>query len=721
MTDTTSAKQLIVTEAFREDVDRWLARLHPAEMEELSLAPGDVVKVTGKRGTAVRVLPGMARPDPGYICLDGPTRGNAEAGIGEKVTVEKYHPQPARGVVLALAGRVERHLEAFAEPSRLRELLRGAPVATGDVINPRLYGSRSLSLRVIGTSPADFVVITPDTRLEVLPPDATEATQFRSAYEDIGGLDEQVRKIREMVEIPLRYPWLFARLGIQPPKGLLLYGPPGAGKTLIARALASEVKAHFIHVDGPEVMHKYYGESEARLREVFDEAARNAPSIIFLDELDALAPKRSAVAGEVEKRVVAQLLALMDGLVSRGQVVVIGASNMPELLDPALRRPGRFDREIYIGVPDTAGRLEILRIHSRDMPLAEDVDLAALAEVTNGFVGADLQILCKEAGICALRRTLPRVLESGAELNPSLELQVRVTMDDFRQALRDVEPTAARAIAVEKPTLNLNQVAGRGALKRQLLFLMEAALSKEGRGDARVVRGPRRVALYGPPGAGKTWLVKALAGELGLNFVEVIPSHLFSRWMGESERALSDLFRTARQSAPCVVFLDQLDALVPVRGATQDSHLAGRLVAQLLREVELSEHIEGLLVFAATNRPDLVDRAVWARFELQLEVPLPDEEERREILAYFVRDLLLAPDADLEMLAERTQGMAPADLLGLCRRAYLEARQEAAAGAPVSVGWRHFLRALGIPRGEGDRKREVREVAATYGADFHEK
>jgi transitional endoplasmic reticulum ATPase len=703
----------IVTEAFQEDVDRWVARLQPVDMEELNLAAGDVIKVTGKRSTAVRVLPGAMRPDPGYICLDGPTRANAEAGIGQKVTVEKYRPQPARGVVLVLAGWVERHLELFTDPARLRELLQDAPIGTGDVINPRLYGSRSLSLRVIGTSPQDFVVITPETRLEVLPPDASEPTQFRSAYEDIGGLDEQVRKIRETVELPLRYPWLFARLGIQPLKGLLLYGPPGAGKTLIARALASEVKAHFIHVDGPEIMHKYYGESEARLREMFDEAARNAPSIIFLDELDALAPKRSAVAGEVEKRVVAQLLALMDGMVTRGQVVVIGATNMPELLDPALRRTGRFDREIYIGVPDTAGRLEILLIHSRDMPLAEDVDLAVLAEMTSGFVGADLEILCKEAAISAIRRVLPEVQRLGTDSH-SLEFQVTVTMDDFREALRAVEPTATRSIAVEKPTCSLAQVAGMETLKDRLLLVLEASLGRGKRGDSRVMRGPRRVLLYGPPGTGKTWLIKALAGEMGLNFVEVVPSYLFSRWMGESERALSDLFRIARQSAPCLVFLDQLDALVPVRGAAQDSYLAGRLVAQLLREMELSEHIEGFVVFAATNRPDLVDRAVRARFEMQLEVPLPDMGERLALLTHFVRELPLEPDVDLQSLAKTTQGMAPGDLLGLCRRAYLEARQGGTGASPPRVGWRHFLRALDLRGGEGDSKELESSEAAAY-------
>lgn len=692
-----SGIRAVVVEAPLQDVDLWRAGLSGSDLERLKILPGQTVKVTGQRSTVLKAWTAPEGTDDGFVCLDASGRQNAGVAIGEPVAIEKHSVSPARAVVLTLAGRSEDHVAGFEEPERLARLLQGVPVGAGDTINPRVFGSRSLSFRVIGTSPAGFVLVGDETRVEVLPPDAEESTRFRSAYEDIGGLEDQVRRIREMIEVPVRYPALFSRLGVQPPKGLLLYGPPGSGKTLIARALASETKAHFIHVDGPEIMHKYYGESEARLREVFEEAARNAPSIIFLDELDAVAPKRSVVAGEVEKRVVAQLLALMDGMVARGQVIVIGATNMPELLDPAVRRPGRFDREIYIGVPDARGRLDILRIHTRDMPLDGDVDLPALADLATGFVGADIQMWCKEAAINAVRRLLPGIqrLGPGAAIPPDLD--VRIEMKDFIEAFREIEPAAGRAVSVERATGGLDQVAGLENLKGELKFLVERASSPRAASSERAGAGSRRlpwtVLLHGPPGTGKTLLARSLAGELRLNFVEVVPSLLFSRWLGESEKTLNEIFKAAKHSAPCIVLLDQLDALTPVRSAGQDSQIGGRLVAQVLRELRILENIRGLVVFGTTNRLDLVDPAVLARFDLVLEVPLPDAHERLRMLKMFTADLELETDVDLEAIVRPTEGLAPSRLQALCRRAYLLALREG-GGGKGRVRGRHFEEAM---------------------------
>jgi len=533
---------------------------------------------------------------------------------------------------------------------------------------------------------------------------------LRVSYEDIGGLRREVALVREMVELPLKCPELFGLLGIDPPKGVLLTGPPGTGKTLIARAVSNEVRAYFIHVNGPEVIHKFYGESEAKLRQVFEEASRNAPSIIFLDEIDALAPRRAQVIGDVEKRVVAQLLALMDGLVERGQVVVIGATNMPELLDPALRRPGRFDREIAIAVPDRAARREILGIHSRRMPLAPDVDLDRLAEITHGYVGADLAVLCKEAGMMALRRLVPEIRFEG-DVRPHLDAaRAQVTAEDFLGAFKVVEPTTTREFLAERPRLTLKDVGGLAAAKRTLRSILRLLHAGGPLFAHPRFEPPKGVLLTGPSGTGKTLLARALAGETGLTLITVDLPGLLSKWVGESEKGLRDVFKRARQASPCVLFFDEIEALAPARSAQEAGSVFPRLVSQLLRELDDLHGSLGVFVLGATNRPDLLEPALLrpGRFDYVLELPLPDGAERREVLGIYAEALPLAEDVDLEEIAETTGGWTGADLELLCKKAAMAALERLpAAGPPAAPGaWRI---------GRADLEEALIEVGAARG------
>ncbi|MBI5955978.1 MAG: CDC48 family AAA ATPase [Chloroflexi bacterium] len=673
-----------VAEALPKDVGRGLVRLDPQDLERLGVDIGDVVEIAGKRLTVARAMPAYAaQRGQGLIQMDGILRANAGAGLDEQVTVRQIAAQPARTVVLApdLIPRPSpgRRGEGGEVARYLARLLEGIPVTSGDQVSVNLFGTRIQNFTVSQTIPAGPVLIGLSTIIRI---EGQAAGRGRGAitYEDIGGLHREIRRIREMIELPLRYPEVFERLGIDPPKGVLLHGPPGCGKTLIARAVAQETSAHFVHVNGPEIIDKWYGSSEAHLRNIFEEASRQAPAIIFIDEIDAIAPKREEMSGDrqVERRVVAQLLALMDGLESRGNVIVVAATNIPNTLDPALRRPGRFDREITIGVPDRDGRREILEIHSRGMPLAEDVDLERLAAITHGFVGADLEALCREAAMSALRRLMPDIDFAQAHIPYDKLMALEVTSSDFLAALAEVEPSAIREVFTEVPEVGWDDIGGLEEVKRLLMETVEWPLQHRDLFAHAHTTPPKGILLHGPPGTGKTLLAKAVAKESEVNFIAVKGPQLLTMWVGESERAVREVFKKAKQASPCIVFFDELDALTPRRGAGADSHVTERVVSQFLAEMDGIEELKGVVVLAATNRLDIVDPALLrpGRFEMLVELPMPDREARLAIFRVHTRGKPLAPDVDLTELAERTEGMMGADIEGLCRQAAMAAIRE---------------------------------------------
>jgi transitional endoplasmic reticulum ATPase len=703
------ALSLRVAEALSKDVGRGVARVDPADMEKLGVEVGNVILVNGKRQTAARVMP--AYPEhrgKGLLQIDGITRENAEAGLDEKAIVEKAEGRPAQVIVLSTAASTAA-LRGEKDTGYLGRLLEGLAVTAGDRVRATLFGSRYQDFLVVETAPRGVVLVQVSTTIKIREEKATERRPGVS-YEDIGGLHKEIQRVREMIELPLKYPEVFERLGIEPPKGVLLHGPPGAGKTLIARAVANETDAYFVAVNGPEVIHKFYGESEARLRGVFEEAARHAPGIIFLDEIDAIAPKRAEVTGEVEKRVVAQLLALMDGLEQRAQVVVIGATNIPNSLDIALRRPGRFDREIAIGIPDREGRLEILQIHTRGMPLAPDVDLKHIADITHGFVGADLAALCREAAMACLREFLPQVNFEVETLPYEDLLSLAVRMEHFLEALREVEPSAIREVSVEIPQVRWAQVGGLDEAKRELQEMVEWPLKHAGLFAVAGVRPPRGILLHGAPGTGKTLLAKAVATESEVNFIPVKGPALLSKWVGESEKGVRETFRKARQAAPCIVFLDEIDAIAPRRGAAGDSHVSERVVSQLLTELDGIEELKGVVVLAATNRLDILDPALLrpGRFDSLLALPPPDQPGRREIFRVHASGLPLAEPLDLDALAQATGGFVGSDIEAVCRRAAMLAiRDFLAAGEGLAQDYHtfvirkpHFDQALALVRGQ---------------------
>jgi transitional endoplasmic reticulum ATPase len=696
--------RLRVMEAHLEDVERGVVRISVLHMHRLGVEPGDVVVIEGERQSLARVEPLEVGDHPGSIIrMDGLTRENAGVTLDERVYLTPRAVPPAATLLLS---PLERTTFGAEEVRRVREWLVGRAVVKGDKVSVPLFSRRSSQFVVAGFEPEDLgavAVAYTDVRIqEQARPGAQKA--FTVKYEDIGGLDEELRRIREMIELPIKYPQLFAQLRIEPPKGVLLYGPPGTGKTTIARAVASEVKAHFIRINGPEIIHKFYGESEAKLRELFEEAQRKAPSIIFIDEIDAIAPKRSDVAGEVEKRVVAQLLALMDGMVSRGEVVVIGATNLPELLDHALRRPGRFDREVVVRVPNRPGRLQILRIHARGMPLAEDVDLERLAEVTHGFVGADLEVLCKEAGMQALKDTLEREDFAEREIE-DLAQETRVTMRHFMNALKGIEPTATREFFAERPNVQWADVGGMESTKALLRSTVELPRQYPKLYRSAGASAPNGVMLSGPPGTGKTLLVRALATESGFSFITVDAAALFSKWVGESEKALRQVFLKARQASPCILFFDELDTIFPRRGQAQDYGGRERLVGQFLAEMGSLEPFSEVIVMGATNRLDLVEPALLnpGRFSFVIELKAPRRDEREAILRIHARAMPLRPDVSLARIAELCEGFTGADLATLCQRASFERLQgfialhgqDAESHAPqFNIGAEDFLRAI---------------------------
>ncbi|UZE92445.1 MAG: CDC48 family AAA ATPase [Methanosarcinales archaeon] len=663
----TEEMTLRIAEAYHRDAGRGIARIGADIMEELGLVSGDIIEIQGKERAVAIVWPGYPDDEKGIIRIDGNIRSNTGVGIDDKVVIKKVEAKPAKKMVIAPMQPVR----IVGGERYLLQILEGRPVLKGQKIRVEMLGN-PLTFVITGTQPTGAVIATRDTEVVLREKVAEEVRAVpHISYEDIGGLKREIGLVREMIELPLRHPELFQKLGIDPPKGVLLHGPPGTGKTLIAKAVASETDANFISISGPEIMSKFYGESEQNLRKCFEEAEANAPSIIFIDELDSIAPKREEVTGEVERRVVAQLLSLMDGLEARGEVVVIGATNRPNALDPALRRGGRFDREIEIGIPDRNGRLEILHVHTRGMPLVEDVDLKALADRTYGFVGADLASLCKEAAMHALRRILPEI-DIEKEIPPEIIEKLMVTREDFEEGLKNVEPSAMREVFIEIPTVEWEDIGGLEKAKQELKEAVEWPLKYPEVFEIVHTRPPRGILLYGPPGTGKTLLAKAVASKSEANFISIKGPEMLSKWVGESEKAVRETFRKAKQAAPTIIFLDEIDSIAPVRGGSYgDSHVTERVISQMLTELDGLEELKDVVVIAATNRPDIVDPALLrpGRLDRWIYVPPPKKKERKEIFAIHLKGKPLAEDVDLEELAEKTNEYVGADIEAICREA----------------------------------------------------
>ena len=676
-TQKTNLLTLRVAEASQRDFGRGIARIDPQNMKKMNVQTGDVIQITGKKKTAAKVMPTYPENrGKDFIQIDGIIRNNAFVGIGDSVYIGRIHAEKAEKIVLASLEQDQPWLKGEKNTDHMKKLLEGLPLVKGDQVRLNLLGT-SASFIVARIKPNSTAVIVQSTTEIMINEKAMETERKIGAiYEDVGGLNEQIQRIREMIELPLRHPEVFDRLGIEPPKGILLYGPPGTGKTLIAKAVANETFAAFISLSGAEIHGKYYGESEARLREIFNEAAQNKPCIIFIDEIDSIAPKREEVTGEVEKRVVSQLLALMDGLEPRGQIVVIGATNRPNTLDPALRRGGRFDREIEIGIPDRDGRFEILQIHTRGMPLTHDVDLRKLANLTHGFTGADITELCKEAAMKALRRVLPEIDFEVDFIAAEVLNKLVVAMEDFLDALRFVEPSALREVLIETPNVAWNDIGGLQEVKQELREAIEWPLKYSDVFEEAGAKPPKGILLFGAPGTGKTLLAKAVAKESEANFIHVKGPALMNKFVGESEKGVREIFRKAKQTAPCVIFFDEIDALAPKRGSgITDSHVSERVISQLLTEMDGLEELHGVIILAATNRIDIIDQALLrpGRFDLLLQVPPPDEEARLEILKIHTVKNPLAKDCFLQELVEETEGYTGAEIEAVCRDATMRA------------------------------------------------
>jgi len=734
--------RLKVMEAVQDDVNKGIVKIDSTFMKQIEVNPGDIVEIGGERKTAAivdRAYPG----DIGLniIRMDGNIRKNARTSIGELVTVKKAEVKPAQKVSIA---PVNKGVMIKASPELFKQGLLGKALVKGDIVSLGRsrrraypfqeqdvndifsmmeshfagYGFGALKFIVTDVQPRkETVVVTAETEVEFTPKAVEnleeEAISLEVNYEDIGGLGDEIKKVREMIELPLKHPEIFQKLGIEPPKGVLLHGPPGTGKTLMAKAVASETNSHFILINGPEVISKFYGESEANLRKKFEEAEQNAPSIIFFDEIDAIATKREETRGDVEKRVVAQLLGLMDGLKSRGKVIVIAATNMPNMLDAALRRPGRFDREIEIRVPDRRGRLDILKIHTRNMPLAKNVTLEELARVTHGFVGADLNSLAKEAAMIVLRRILPDLkvegIEEGQPIPKEILEKLMVTQEDFLEALKVVRPSAMREVLVETPDVSWEDVGGLEEVKGKLQEAVEWPLKKPEVFKRLGIRPPRGILLYGPPGTGKTLLAKAIAKESEANFILVNGPSLLSKWVGESEKAVREIFRKARQTAPTILFFDEIDALVPRRSSGGgDNHSAERVVNQMLTEMDGLESLNDVVIVAATNRPDMLDPALLrqGRFDRIILTPIPDAKGRKKIFEIYTEPMPKAKDVDVNELAEKTEGYVGADIEGVCREAAMIALREDINSKTVKM--EHFLAALEVVKPSVDK--EIEEV-----------
>ncbi len=667
-----SEKVLKVAEAKSKDAERGIARVDPAVMEVLGITAGDVIQIEGKKRTVAIVWPGYPEDaNRGVIRIDGTIRRNAQTSIDEKVAIRKVPIKEARKITFAPT----EPLRIMGGEEFLSQSLEGRAVTRGDVIQINVMG-RKIDLVVVSYTPTSDAVLvhrTTEVKISEKPVKETTSNIPKVTYEDIGGLGDEVKRVREMIELPLRHPELFERLGVEAPKGVLLHGPPGTGKTLLAKAVAGETNANFVSIGGPEIMSKFYGESEERLRDIFKQAQENAPTIIFIDEIDSIAPKREEVTGETERRVVAQLLSLMDGLEPRVKVVVIGATNRPNALDPALRRPGRFDREIEISPPNRDGRLEILQIHTRGMPLEKDVDLEDLADLTHGYVGADLSALTREAAMHALRRILPELDLDMEQIPMDVLMNITVTKNDFVSALREMQPSSLREVFVESPNVHWDEVGGLADAKRELQEAVEWPLKYGTVFENLGAVPPKGVLLYGPPGTGKTLLAKAVATESKSNFINVKGPEFLSKWVGESEKAVRETFRKARQAAPCIIFMDEIDAVVPVRGGEGDSRVTERVVSQMLTEIDGLQSLHNVVVIAATNRPDMIDPALLrpGRFDRLVKIPAPDLEGRKQIIKIHTAKKPLADDVDIDELARKTDGYSGADLAALANEAVM--------------------------------------------------
>jgi transitional endoplasmic reticulum ATPase len=673
---------LKVAEAEQRDIGRKIVRIDPEAAQSLNVMTGDAVELSSfGKNAVVLSWPGRDKDrGTGLVRIDGYTRNKLDVGIGDTIEVRKVESRDAKSITLAPT----EPLRIIGAEQYLAETLNGQLMTKGDIIPISVMGQR-IDLVVISTDPSGPIIINDATKVTVSEDSAkaVQATQEGKVpsitYEDIGGIRNEIARVREMIELPLRHPELFKRLGVEAPKGVLLHGPPGTGKTLLARAVANETNANFYSIGGPEIMSKYYGESEEKLRNVFEQAEKNAPSIIFIDEIDSIAPKREEVSGEVERRIVAQLLSLMDGLKTRGKVVVIGATNRVNAIDPALRRPGRFDRELEIGVPDREGRLEILQIHTRGMPLAEDVNLEKLADISHGFVGADLQSLSKEAGMRSLRRILPSIDLSSESIPSDTLRKIIVTMNDFMDVIKEMEPSAMREVFVEVPDISWDDIGGLESIKQEMQEAVEWPLKYQGIFTFADAMPPKGILLYGPPGTGKTLMAKAAANESEANFISIKGPELLSKWVGESEKGVREIFRKARQAAPCIIFFDEIDAIAPKRGGDfGDSHVTERLISQLLTELDGLEILTNVVVIGATNRPDIVDAALLrpGRFDRLLYVPPPDRESRIQILKIHLKKKPLDKSVDIERLADQTDGYTGADIASLSSAAVMLALRE---------------------------------------------
>jgi transitional endoplasmic reticulum ATPase len=714
--------EVTVKEAAHDDAGRGIARLSIEIMRQLGLVSGDVIEIQGKRKAAAIVWPGFQQ-DTGYgiIRIDGTIRSNTGTGIDEKVQVRKLEVTYAKKITI----QPTQAIRLVGGEQYLARVLRGNVVTEGQAYRVPIIGN-TLTFVITKVIPKGVGIVGDDTEIELKETAYKEEKGKKRKelpdvhYEDIGGLGRELQLVREMIELPLRHPELFDRLGIEPPKGVLLYGPPGTGKTLIAKAVANEVDAHFITLSGPEIMSKYYGESEGKLREVFDEAQENAPAIIFIDEIDSIAPKREDTKGEVERRVVAQLLALMDGLKARGQVIVIAATNIPDAIDPALRRGGRFDREIEIGIPDRKGRHEIFQVHTRGVPMADDVNIERYADTTHGFVGADIALLVKEAAMHALRKVIPKI-DLDKEIPAEVIEQLRVTAADFEEARKHVEPSAMREVLVEVPNVKWKDVGGLEDVKKELQEAVEWPLTYPQVFERLKTKPPKGILLFGPPGTGKTLLAKAVANESECNFIAVKGPELLSKWVGESEKGVREIFRKARQASPSIIFFDEVDALVPKRGTYMgSSHVTESVVSQILTELDGLEELKNVTVLAATNRPDMLDEALLrpGRLERHIYVPAPDAESRKKIFEVYLQDTgaVLSKDISINELVEKTDGYVGADIEALVREAKLGAMREfiatmagkteqevTDAAMNVMITKKHFEDAIARIRGSLDR------------------
>ena len=748
---------LKVLEAYTRDVGRGVARIDYDSMDTLNASTGDVIELKGKRRTVAKCLPLYPSDEgKGIIRIDGLGRNNSGIAIGDAISVKKIKAVPAEKVIVA-------PLEAIPpiDERYLADALESVPLIKGDNVMVPYFGGR-LTFQVIGVTPAaDAVLVTQKTSFHIAEKGETLRGVPQVTYEDIGGIRNEIKKVREMIELPLRHPEIFEKLGIEAPKGVMLYGPPGTGKTLLAKAVANESNAHFISISGPEIMSKFYGESEARLREIFKEAREKAPSIIFVDEIDSIAPKREEVTGEVERRVVSQMLSLMDGLEARGKVIVISATNRPNAIDPALRRPGRFDREIEIKVPDKKGRNEVLQIHTRNMPLmteeikkemkekadaekdpvvrenmlrmiGDTVNIDKISSVSHGYVGADLEYLCKEAAMKCLRRLLPEISLEDEKIPTETLDKLIVNADDFRKALVEVTPSGMREVFIESPDVSWEQVGGLAEVKKELMEAVEWPMKYPGLYDKLGHKMPRGILLHGPSGTGKTLMAKAVATQSEANFISVRGPELLSKWVGESERGIREIFKRARQSAPCVIFFDEIDSIAPIRGAGGETAVTERVVSQLLTELDGMENMHGVIVLAATNRADMIDPALLrpGRFDKIVSIPLPDKESRRMILKINCEDIPIAdsdgPDAiDYDKLAENTDGLSGADVAAIANTAVSLVVHEHLDGAPdpkaveekvvnARVTMKHFEEAVKKVKEQKDLKIGEKLVASYY-------